>query len=200
MPFKQRKDELSVQDGCIFLGSRVVIPPPGRKLLLQELHELHETHSGGSRMKSLARSYIWWPGLDLDLENELKQCSVCQSLRNNPAPAPVHPWEWTAQPWSRLHLDYAGPFMGKMFLLIVDPHSKWMDIHITDTNSSQITINKLRQTFATFGLPKMIVTDNGSSFTSKEFQSFMMDTKEVLRITQLLMVWLRGLFKHSSTE
>ena len=57
-----------------------------------------------------------------------------------------------------------------MFLLIVDAHSKWMDIHITDTNSSQITINKLRQTFATFGLPKMIVTDNGSSFTSKEFQ------------------------------
>ena len=126
-------------------------------------------------MKSLARGYIWWPGLDLDLENEVKQCSVCQSLRNNPAPAPVHPWEWTAQPWSRLHLDYAGPFMGKMFLLIVDAHSKWMDIHITDTNSSQITINKLRQTFATFGLPKMIVTDNGSSFTSKEFQSFMME-------------------------
>ena len=64
-------------------------------------------------MKSLARGYIWWPGLDLDLENEVKQCSVCQSLRNNPAPAPAHPWEWTAQPWSRLHLDYAGPIHGE---------------------------------------------------------------------------------------
>ena len=144
--------------------------PLGRNLLLQELHE---THPGGSQMKSLARGYIWWPGLDLDLENEVKRCSVCQSLRNNPSPAPVHPWEWTAKPWSRLHLDYAGPFMGKIFLLIVDAHSKWMDVHLTHTSTSQITVDKLRQTFATFGLPGMIVTDNGPSFTSKEFQSFM---------------------------
>ena len=77
---------------AVFFGDlEIVIPPPGRNLLLQELHE---THPGGSRMKSLARGYIWWPGLDLDLENEVKRCSVCQSLRNNPAP--VHPWEWTA--------------------------------------------------------------------------------------------------------
>ena len=60
-----------------------------------------------------------------------------------------------------------------MFLLIVDAHSKWMDIHITHTSTSQITVDKLRQTFATFGLLRMIVTDNGPSFTSKEFQSFM---------------------------
>ena len=49
-----------------------------------------------------------------------------------------------------------------------------MDVHITHTSStSQISVDKLRQNFATFGLPRMIVTDNGPSFTSKEFQSFM---------------------------
>ena len=80
--------------------------------------------------------------MDLDLENEVKRCSVCKSLRNNPAPDPVHPWEWTAKPWSRLHLDYAAPFMGEMFLLIVDAHSKWMDVYITHTSTSQITVDK----------------------------------------------------------
>ena len=128
-----------------FGGSRIVFPSPGHNLLLQELHE---THPGGSRMKRLARGYMWWPGLDLDLENEVKLCSVCQCLRNNPAPAPVHPWEWTAKPWSRLHLYYAGRFMGKMFLLIADAHSKWMDLHIAHTSTSQITVDKLRQTYS----------------------------------------------------
>ena len=169
-PFARRRFELSSQDGCILWGSRVVIPPPGRALLLKELHE---GHPGISRMKSLARSYIWWPGLDGDLEREGKSCLTCQVNRNNPPPAPVHPWEWPAKPWSRLHVDYAGPFMGKMFLLIVDAHTKWMDIHITNSSTSQVTIEKLCQSFSNFGLPLMIVTDNGSSFVSEEFQTFL---------------------------
>ena len=84
----------------------MVIPPPGRALLLKELHE---GHPGISQMKSLARSYIWWPGLDGGLEREGKSCLTCQVNRNNPAPAPVYPWEWPAKPWSRLYVDYAGP-------------------------------------------------------------------------------------------
>ena len=74
-PFHRRRDELSVEDGCILWGTRVLIPLPGRKLLLQQLHE---THSGITRMKSLARGFIWWPGLDADLEMIAQQCKVCQ--------------------------------------------------------------------------------------------------------------------------
>ena len=53
-PYSSRKDELSVLDGCILWASRVVIPPPGQKVLLDELHE---THPGKNKMKALARSY-----------------------------------------------------------------------------------------------------------------------------------------------
>ena len=59
--------------------------------------------------------------------------------------------------------------MGKMFLLLVDAHSKWIDIHMS---SSQSTIEKLRQSFATFSLLKVLVSDNGTSFTTQEFQDF----------------------------
>ena len=70
-------------------------------------------------------------------------------------------------------MDYAGPFLGEMFLLIADAHSEWMDIYPVKSPTSQATIEKLRQSFSVFGLPKMLVSDNGTCFTSAEFETFM---------------------------
>lgn len=70
-------------------------------------------------------------------------------------------------------MDYAGPFLGEMFLLIADAHSKWMDVYPVKSATSQATIEKLRLSFSVFGLPKMLVLDNGTCFTSAEFESFM---------------------------
>ena len=58
-------------------------------------------------------------------------------------------WEWPIQPWSRMHIDYAGRFQGKMFLVVVDAHSKWMEVRIVNTATTDITIQKLRRMFAT---------------------------------------------------
>jgi len=113
-PFFRRKYELSVQDGVILWGSRVVVPEVARKSVLAELHE---THPGTSRMKSIARSYVWWPNMDNDIESTVQQYAQCQQSRNLPPDAPLQPWKWPEKLWSRLHLDYAGPFMGKMFLV-----------------------------------------------------------------------------------
>ena len=62
--------------------------------------------------------------------------------------------------------------MGKMFLLIIDARSKWLDIHITNSCNTQSTIEKLCMTFANHGLPEMVVSDNGQAFVSKEFEEF----------------------------
>ena len=50
--------------------------------------------------------------------------------------SPLHPRECPARPWSRVHVDYAGPFMEKKFLLIIDAHSKWMYIHCVNSATS----------------------------------------------------------------
>ena len=151
-------------------GARVVIPPQGRKLVLEELHE---THTGVSKMKALARSYVWWPGMDAEIEEVVRNCSSCQITGPSPPVAQLHPWEWLSQPWSRLHIDFAGPFMGHMYLITVDSHSKWLDVQIMQSISTSKTVEKLRFVFATHGLPRTIVSDNGPSFTSDEFKKFM---------------------------
>ena len=178
-PYFSRKGELSVLDGCILWGTRVVIPPPGRQPLLKELHQ---AHPGVTKMKALARSYIWWPNMDTDIETLVKTCTECQESQPSPPTAPLHPWEWPASPWSRLHIDFAGPYLGHMFLVLVDAHSKWMDVRLMHSIKAHSTIEQLRMIFATHGIPQKIVSDNGPTFTSQEFKTFMTQNG-VLHIT-----------------
>ena len=168
-PYQSRAAELSVQDGCLLWGSRVVVPEKGREAVISLLHE---GHPGITRMKRLARGYVWWPGMYRVLEFAVKMCTECQENQKLPARAPMHPWEWPDRPWARIHIDYAGPVKGKMILVIVDSHSKWIEAHVVNSATSQATIEKLRLVFSTHGLPEVIVSDNGTSFTSEEFAAF----------------------------
>ena len=60
-----------------------------------------------------------------------------------------------------------------MFLFVVDAYSKWMEVVPVRHATTQSTVEKLRLIFATHGLPEMLVSDNGSVFTSADFQEFM---------------------------
>ena len=77
-------------------------------------------------------------------------------------------------PWSRVHIhvDFAGPLEGKMVLVIIDATSKFMDAHVMSGSSTNATLDKLRHTFTLHGLPRCIVSDNGPSFASEDFNTF----------------------------
>ena len=167
--FHNRRNELSLENNVLLLGNRVVIPFCFQSRVLDVLHS---THIGISRMKNLARQYMWWPKIDCDTEAKVKACSTCAASGPDPPPTVLHPWEWPKKPWSRVHLDYAGPFLRKIFLLIVDSHSKWIDVHITSTSTMVVTMESLQLTFSSLGLPEILVTDNGSLLTSSEFTDF----------------------------
>ncbi|XP_060089380.1 LOW QUALITY PROTEIN: uncharacterized protein K02A2.6-like, partial [Heteronotia binoei] len=169
-PYKMRREELAAHKGCLLWGSRVVVPPPSQKRVLESLHE---THPGIVRMKALARSYVWWPGMDSEIEDWVRRCGTCQESRPDPPSAPATRWETTRKPWSRLHIDFAGPFQGQIFLIIVDAYTKWLEVIPVGSTSSAAAIRALRKVLCTHGIPDTIVSDNGAAFTSGDFQGFL---------------------------
>ena len=114
-----------------------------------------------TRMKALSRMYVWWSGVDRDIERSVRLCAQCQEVQSAPPVAPLNPWKWPTRPWARLHIDFAGPFLGKYFLILIDAHSKWIEAVVTSSTSSSVVIEELRTMFAKFGIPETIVTDNG---------------------------------------
>ncbi len=169
-PFSCRKAELSIQNNCLLWGNRVIIPTDCRNKLISELHS---EHVGASRMKQLARSYLWWPGLDAELEKLVQQCAHCLQHRSAPPHADLHPWEWPDKPWHRIHIDHCGPIKGYYFLIIIDAYSKYLEIYPTKSLTSATTIRLLRSCFSRWGLPTTIVSDNAPGFTSEEFESYL---------------------------
>eukprot|EP00731_Ephydatia_muelleri_P017061 Em0010g159a len=170
LSFWQRRMELSTHDGCILWGNRVVVPEKGRNYVLQELHG---GHPGISRMKSLSRTFVWWPGIDKDIEMLVSKCPQCQAARPSPPVAPLQPWSWPTRPWARLHIDYAGPVEGQMLLVVIDAHSKWIEVEVGKDATAEATIQRLRTIFSRFGIPETVMTDNGPCFSSREFHDFL---------------------------
>ncbi|XP_054707489.1 uncharacterized protein K02A2.6-like [Uloborus diversus] len=170
LPWKGKESEFSLQQGCIMYGHRVCIPQKYHKAVLEELHV---GHPGIVKMKALARSYCYWQGIDSSITSFVQNCAACVSTRNDPSRIKRHPWEWPNGPWQRIHVDFAGPFMGKMFLVVVDAFSKWVEVMPMKNITSNLTIEYLRVIFAHYGLPLTVVSDNGRSFTSYEFRQFL---------------------------
>ena len=103
----------------------------------------------------------------------MKQCNGCQKQQNEPEKAFLHPWEWPSSPWERVHVDFLGPFMNRMFFVMIDAHSKWPEVFVMKSTTSEKTISVIRSVFARNGLCKQLVSDNGSLFVSSTFAHFM---------------------------
>lgn len=170
LPYFRWKDQISIDCDCLFWGTRVIIPKSCQSLVLKELHE---SHPGIVRMKGLARAKVWWPGIEDNIEKHVKNCDACQANRNLPAHAPLHSWPWPKQPWERIHIDFAGPVDRMMYFIIVDSHSKWLEVVPMKSTTTRNTVDVLRSLFARYGIPKQLVSDNGPQFTSWEFCEFM---------------------------
>ena len=152
-PYFCRTNELA-WEFCLIWENKGVIPFQFRETILIELHE---NHPGIVRMKTLAHSCAWWPNIESEIEITVKFRKSFQINQTLPAKAPTYPWEKTTAPWMRIHLGFVDPFVEKMFWIIYDFYSKWIDtISVTNITSSAV-INSLRCVFSVPRIPYYIV-------------------------------------------
>lgn len=160
--------ELSTIDNCILRGNRVIIPA-----ILQDrvLTSLHAAHHGLTKMKEIAKSFVWWPRINTQLINITDRCVICQEHRRNPH-CTYRPWPVPTKHWERVHIDYA-EINGQYFFLMVDAWSRWPEIFVVNSLSAAELIRCTRYAFATHGVPELIVSDNGRQLVSTDFNNFL---------------------------
>ena len=168
--FWSRKSELTVELDCILWGNRVVIPLKLRGWVLQVLHS---THGGMVGMKSLARSYVWFPKLDKMIEDTVRTCEVCAKFGKSLPKLEDHPWTRPNGPFQRVHVDFC-ELNNTMWFVLQCAYSKWPEvIRMNKNTTSSATIKVLTSIFARTGIPMTLVSDNGPQLVSEEMEAFL---------------------------
>ncbi|XP_055623100.1 uncharacterized protein K02A2.6-like [Toxorhynchites rutilus septentrionalis] len=148
--YYQRKDSLSVVSNCVLYGERSVFPS---KFRIRVLRQLHKGHPGVERMRSVARNYVYWPGIDEQITLLVRSCTECAKAAKTSSKVNLESWPSPQKPWQRVHADYAGPVDDFYYLIMVDAFSKWPERNC-------------------HGMPETLVTDNGRQFVSEDFERY----------------------------
>ncbi|KAF0307558.1 Transposon Ty3-I Gag-Pol polyprotein [Amphibalanus amphitrite] len=164
------RDRLSVDDGLVVCGCRLVIPQELRKAVLAALHD---GHLGKERTKSRARQVVYWPGMDADVENVTRSCRNCQAQLPSQQRETVLHHQPTQRPFQSLDLDFA-EHAGRKYLIAVDGFSGWRFIKLLgNCAQSKQLMSAMREIFCQVGVPQWIMSDGGPQFASKAFQDFL---------------------------
>lgn len=169
LSYKMKKNSLNAESNCIFYGDRIIVP---KSLQDKILISLHTNHSGIVKMKMLARSYVWWSGIDNDIEEFVKKCYNCQVTQNVPKEVIHTSWENTTYPFQRVYIDFFH-CSSKVFFLYVDSYSRYVEVVQMNSTIARNVNNSLGKIFQYFGLPTELVSDNGPPFNSYEYANFL---------------------------
>lgn len=112
---------------------------------------------------------MWQPDLDKSIKELAKGCQLCLEAPKTP----LQLWSWPSKPWQKVHVDFAGPFMGKNFFHAIDAHCKQGEVIEMSSTTMLKTIEVLCHLFATCELPQQIVYDNSPQFISRDFSAFL---------------------------
>ena len=174
--FRKIKDELTIlPDNDVILKNNRIILPDIYQSIAVKLKLAHAGHLGIQKTKSLLRSKVFFFGLDITVENEIRKCIACQSIVKPRSPAPLQIIPIPEQAWQKLNMDFIGPFPnGEYIFATIDQRSKFPEIDFMISTSANNVINSLdRMISIIYGIPEEIVSDNGPPFKSFAFKEYM---------------------------
>ncbi|XP_062538803.1 uncharacterized protein K02A2.6-like [Armigeres subalbatus] len=170
--FRSLEQNLSVKNGIIVKTGCAVIPADLRK---RTLEVAHEGHPSASKMKTILRQRVWWPGMPSEAEAWVKTCPTCAI---NGKPEKTTPMQRIFAPkvvWDTIALDFNGPyarFNGISILVIVDYRSRYLMAKPVKSTSFEHTKQVLESIFDKEGFPKIIRTDNGPPFNGEDYKRY----------------------------
>ena len=163
--------ELCAIGKLVLRGTRIVIPS---KLRTRVLVLAHEGHPGIVSMKQRLRSKVWWPGIDRQAEKFCKTCHGCQLVSRPANPEPIKPTPLPRGPWQDLAVDLLGPLPSRdSVLVVVDYFSRFYEIGVMRSTTSEKIIERLEEIFTTHGLPLSVTSDNGPQFRCDVFEQYL---------------------------
>ena len=169
LPYFSYRDELTVQDGIILRGDRIVI----QQSLRQDLKtKVHAGHQGVNSCLRRARDLIFWPGMSADIRAYVESCDTCATYCAKQPEQPLQMHQVPERPWQKVGSDIFS-IKGRNYLVTVDYYSQFIELdYLPETNSATV-IAKLKHHFARHGIPDVVVSDNGPQYASSVIQCFM---------------------------
>ena len=162
------RDELLIEGDLLMKGERIVIPTSCRDSILADLHRSHE---GANRSLSLAKTCVYWPGMEADVMDYIRWCVTCIDNAKIPIET-LRLHEVPAGPWIKICMDFFQDDSGQKILIIADYFSKFPFIFPVASTHHQKMLRYLRDLFSTEGVPAVVMTHNGPPFNGEEFRRF----------------------------
>lgn len=172
LQYKPMAAELDVIDGVVTRGGLVVVPP---ELRAKALKIAHKGHLGMTKTKSVLKERVWWPKMNLSVEEWIKACRTCILNGRKHQPPPMLRTLLPEAPWDYLAIDYCGPFasQGNIHVIgMVDFYSRYVTTAIVKSTGWQYLEPVLDSIFYRFGYPKAIKSDNGPPFSSNAYKQY----------------------------
>ena len=145
--YQHIKQELSVSNGVILRGTRIIFP---EKLRNRMIMLALTGHQGIVKTKRFLRDSVWFPGLDRMVAEAVKGCLPCQAANHDPTSKaePLQMSPLALGPWQELSIDFCGPFPNGDYLLVVtDDFSRYPEVEIIKVNIRQVSDSPSRQYF-----------------------------------------------------
>ena len=162
------KEALSIINGTIFKGEKIVLP---KSLRSEMLNKIHIGHMGMEKCKERARTLFYWPYINSHIEDMVSKCTVCQNYRRSNCKEPLMPHQIPSTPWEKVATDLF-TLHNEDYIVVVDYYSRFFEFEKLNSITSKSVINKMKRIFATHGIPRELISDNGRQFVSEEFRSF----------------------------
>ena len=176
--FIKLRKNLQLKSKCWMYGDRIFLPTEYRKELLEKFHG-DGIHFGVSKTTELMSYTLFWPEMRKDVTEKISNCDICKAAKGSrPKQAPLQALPTVSRPFQRIALDYAGPFStstlgNKYILVMVDHFSRFLRVFPVKEATAATSTEKTKQFFFEEGVCEEVLTDQGTHFLGKSFQSFL---------------------------